>query len=126
MSVGTETTQDIMAAAQVFAAGVAETAEYKEYEAAAAAFRNNEEARTLLRRFQTATAQRRSMLGGGGNGDEQDLDTLRAEVTANPVLARYFASQEELVNKLKEIDQYMTERLGFDFAELTKPAGGCC
>ena len=129
MSTNTETRQDILTAARAFAAGMAETSVYKEYEEAAQAFRKDHTAQSLLRRFQSAqqNAQRFAAWGGGTpNAGEEDPQKLQAEVTANPVLSRYFSSQENLVGILKETDKYMTKILSFDFADLTRPAGGCC
>lgn len=121
MSVETEKALDVVTAAGHFAAGLADTAEYKEYEAATDSFRNDNDARALLRRFQTA--QQNAQWRADNNDDPE---TIQAEVMNNPILTRYFASQESLVTLLRSTNDYMAEKLGFDFADLTKPAGGCC
>lgn len=128
MSEQTTSVDRITEAAKRFAAGLAQTPEYEEYQAAASAYREDDEARGLLEKFQAAQqrAQRFGPWGRVGTGNEEDLEALQAEVVAHPVLARYFASQETLVQALQETNRYMAEKLGFDFAELTKPAGGCC
>lgn len=123
----TAITQDITTAAREFAAGLAETPEYKEYEVASEAYQQDAEARELLRKFQMAQQQVQRKAAWGGTADEAEkMEDLRVQVTSNAVLSRFFASQENLVQLLKETNTYMTERLGFDFADLTKPAGGCC
>ncbi|WP_159438754.1 YlbF family regulator [Alkalispirochaeta americana] len=127
MTTDTTINQDIATAAQAFAAGLSETPEYREYEAASEAYQQDAEARDLLRTFQMAQEQTQRTTAWGGTADDaQTLEDLRSQVTSNAVLSRFFASQENLVHLLKETNTYMTERLGFDFATLTKPAGGCC
>lgn len=128
MSEQTKSVDRITEATKRFALGIAQTPEYEEYEAAANAYSEDQEARELLQRFQSAQqrAQMFGAWGGASGGNEEDLEALQAEVMANPTLARYFASQEALVKVLQETNSYMADKLGFDFAELTKPAGGCC
>ncbi|MDZ7795267.1 MAG: YlbF family regulator [Spirochaetia bacterium] len=111
-----------------FAEGVAQTAEYHEFQTAVDAYHKDEEALELLQKFQTAQeqAQKFEPWGGGSTGDEEDLETLQAKVLAQPMLARYFRSQETLLQALQETNRYMADKLGFDFAGLTRPAGGCC
>ena len=124
-----QSTQEITTAARTFAEEIAKTPEYQEYQAAADAYVGNREARQLLDQLQGAQqrAQRRTAWGGPGEDENQeDLQALHDQVMAHPVLSRYFKSQEELVAVLKETNEYMAGTLGFDFAELTNPAGGCC
>ncbi len=129
MSTSTDTTQDMTAAARELAGAIAETAAYREFEQASSALRSDEQARQLLQQFQQAQ-QFAQMAGGWGGADaanqQQELQQLEQQVINNPTLSRLFKAQEQLIATLKELNEYMTERLGFDFAELTKPAGGCC
>ncbi len=129
MSRSTDTTQDVTAAARELAGAIAETAAYREFEQASSALRNDEPARQLLQQFQQAQ-QFAQMSGGWGGADaanqQQELQQLEQQVMNNPTLSRLFKAQEQLIAMLKELNEYMTECLGFDFAELTKPAGGCC
>ena len=128
MAEQTKSIDTLIAAAQQFAEGVAQTPEYHEFQTAVDAYHKDEEALELLQKFQTAQeqAQKFEPWGGGSTGDEEDLETLQAKVLAQPVLARYFRAQETLLQALQETNIYMADKLGFDFAGLTKPAGGCC
>jgi len=129
MSRSTDTTQDMTAAARELAGAIAETAAYREFEQVSSALRNDEQARQLLQQFQQA--QQFAQMSGGWGGtnaanQQQELQQLEQQVINNPTLSRLFKAQEQMIAMLKELNEYMTERLGFDFAELTKPAGGCC
>ena len=129
MSRSTDTTQDMTAAARELAGAIAETAAYREFEQASSALRNDEQARQLLQQFQQAQ-QFAQMSGGWGGANaanqQREFQQLEQQVINNPTLSRLFKAQEQMIAMLKELNEYMTERLGFDFAELTKPAGGCC
>ena len=129
MSTPTGTRQDMSAAARELAGAIAETAAYREYEQARTALHDDEAARELLQQFQQA--QQFAQISGGWGGPAAagglgELERLERQVTQNATLARLFKAQEQLIATLKELNELMTERLGFDFAELTKPAGGCC
>ena len=54
------------------------------------------------------------------------FDVVEKKLIAHPTYKRYMAAQEDLLIVLKDLNVYLTEKLGFDFADLTKPAGGCC
>ncbi|POR05318.1 hypothetical protein AU468_01160 [Alkalispirochaeta sphaeroplastigenens] len=123
---------DLPKAAHTFARALRESPEYREYLAAAEAYQNDPDAQHLLHQLREAqqgscaSAGSCSSSGCGEAPPSLEAETLQEEVDANPVLSRFFASQEELVTLVRSANARLTECLGFDLAELTKTAGGCC
>lgn len=98
------------------------------YEKAIEKLRNDQKTQDLLNEFQSAQ-QNLQMLqswGGASQKDIEQFEQLKKQLFSNPILKEYFGSQEKLVLMLKELNAFISEKLGFDFADLTKPAGGCC
>jgi len=127
MSTSTDTTQGIQAAARKFAEAVAHTKIYKEFEQANDAMEQDKEAKDLLSQFEVAQQMAQMSASWGGESQyEQNLAALQDKIAGHATLTRFFSAQENLGSSLQELDQYMTEGLGFDFAEMTKPACGCC
>jgi len=115
-------------AAQALAREVADSAIYKEFEAAAVAFREDAEAQKLFREYQSAQRETQMMRSWGDSdkGSEDRFQRIEKKLIAHSTHKRYMAAQEGLLILLKDLNDYLTEKLGFDFADLTKPAGGCC
>ena len=66
---------------------------------------------------------------GSGNdvfADYQKTEEKKNEVMQNETLKNYFDSQESLTNLYKEINEYISGKLNFNFASLAKPASSCC
>ncbi len=127
VSTSTDTTKTVLPAARKLAEAVAQTNAYKEFEQANEVLEKDAEARDLLSQFEVAQQMAQmSASWGGASQNEQNLAELQDKIARHTTLARYFKAQESMVAELKQLDEYMTERLGFDFAEMTKPAGGCC
>ena len=128
MSPQTGTERGLIESARELARGIAGATIYAEYESARDALQGDDEARALFDELQEAE-QRLQMSGSWGGSTQDDIQkvqAIRERVFANATLRRYFDSQEKLVEGLKELNAFMAERLGFDFADMTKPAGGCC
>jgi cell fate (sporulation/competence/biofilm development) regulator YlbF (YheA/YmcA/DUF963 family) len=125
---GTSVDPAVFHAARNLAGAVGISEPFLEFEAALNAFQSDEKARELLANYRKAENKLRSGWSWGGiTEDEQErFSLLEKEMFADPVIKRYFASQESLVKELKDLNVYITGKLGFDFADLTKPAGGCC
>jgi cell fate (sporulation/competence/biofilm development) regulator YlbF (YheA/YmcA/DUF963 family) len=125
-----ETSADnaVFDAARTLAGAVGVSEPFQEFEAALNAFQSDDKARELLSDYRKAErkAQMEMSWGGLSQGTEKKLSGLKQETLTNPVISRYFASQEALVGELKELNAYITKKIGFDFADMVKPAGGCC
>jgi cell fate (sporulation/competence/biofilm development) regulator YlbF (YheA/YmcA/DUF963 family) len=115
-------------AAQALARKVAESDVYKEFEAASMAFRADADAQKLFRVYQSARrdAQMKWSWSGSDKSFEGRFQGLEKKLIAHPTYRRYMAAQEDLLVALKDLNDYLTGKLGFDFADMTKPAGGCC
>ena len=122
------TTRTAREAATALALKVADSAIYKEFEAASTSFREDAEALGLFREYQSAQRENQMMRSWGDrdNGLEDRLKRIEKKLAAHPTYKRYMAAQEAMLVAIKDLNGYLTEKLGFDFADLTKPAGGCC
>ncbi len=107
---------------------IKESGAYKMFEEANRRLQGDDEARQLLREYQQEQQQVQMLQswGGAGQDDLDRVEKMRIMMTGNPTLKELFRAQDELVTQLKEVNRLMTEKLGFDFADMTKPAGGCC
>lgn len=90
--------------------------------------RGNSEAQRLLTDFQQEQQSYQMRRGWDGTTADDDLQLQKKKerVFAHPTLKSYFQTLEELDKTLKEINVLISEKLGIDFANTTKPAGGCC
>lgn len=115
-------------AAKRFAATLGRSSEFQRYEEAQLQLRQNSEAQGLLDEFQQEQQNYQMMQswGGANEEDHQRLVKKQEAVLADPVLKGYFQAQEDLVKLLKEVNVFISEPIGIDFAKATKPAGGCC
>lgn len=127
--VGVQTTAPrVLDVSRKLARAIGESAHFQRYEKITERMRADQEAERLLAEFQEAqqTLQMQQSWGGASEEDFRRLEQLRGQLFSNQTLKEYFQAQEDLVRMLKELNVFMSERLGFDFANLTKPAGGCC
>jgi cell fate (sporulation/competence/biofilm development) regulator YlbF (YheA/YmcA/DUF963 family) len=126
MVAGTRT--EIMEAARGFARAIGESAQFREYEQAAGAIREDTAARTLLAEYEGAqqTMQMLQSWSDGNSSHNEQFRELEEKVFQHPKLHKYFESQERLVTLIQDLNKSLREDLGFDFARLAKPAGGCC
>ncbi len=115
-------------AAVALARKVAESEIYKEFEVASAAFRGDPAAQKLFQDYQRTNRENRLIISWSGRdkGFEDRFQRLEKQLFAHPTYARYMTAQEGLLVALKDLNDYLTGKLGFDFADLAKPAGGCC
>jgi cell fate (sporulation/competence/biofilm development) regulator YlbF (YheA/YmcA/DUF963 family) len=123
-----ETRTEIMEAARGFARAIGESAQFREYEQAAEALREDTAARTLLAEYEGAqqTMQMLQSWSDGNSSHNEQFRELEEKVFQHPKLHKYFESQERLVTLIQDLNKSLREDLGFDFARLAKPAGGCC
>jgi cell fate (sporulation/competence/biofilm development) regulator YlbF (YheA/YmcA/DUF963 family) len=115
-------------ASKRFARAIVESPQFQRFEEASRRLRDDPAAQQLLSDFQQAQQLQQMMQSWGGTPTQEAerLDQAKQQMLANATLRQYFESQDEIVLILKELNVHMTEKLGFDFAGLAKPAGGCC
>ena len=119
---------EIVEAARGFASAIGASSQFRDYEEAAGNIREDMGARALLTEYQEAQRTIRLLQGwsGGNSSHTEQFRELQEKVFKHPKLHNYFDSQERLVSLLQELNKNLREALGFDFARLAKPAGGCC
>jgi len=115
-------------AAKKLAGVIGESRVFQNYEKALQELRGNSEAQCLLTDFQQEqqSYQMRRSWDGATDDDDQQFRQKNEQVFDHPTLKTYFKAQEELIMTLKQIDALISEKLGIDFANSAKPAGGCC
>ena len=118
----------ILDASKKLARAIGESSQYHRYERSNKSLQADQKAKQLLSKFQQEQQNLQMMQSWGGASlkDFEQFEKLQKQLFSDPTLKEYFGSQEELVLMLKELDVFLSEKLGFDFANLTKPAGGCC
>jgi len=119
---------EIMEAARGFARAIGESSQFREYEQAEGNIREDTTARTLLTEYQEAQETVRMLQSWpeGNSSHNEQFRELEEKVFRHPKLHKYFEGQERLASLIQELNKILREDLGFDFARLAKPAGGCC
>lgn len=107
---------------------IVDSAEYKRYLDAREIFRHDDQAKSILREYNMALNKYNQKTKSGTDlyADYQKLESMEKEVKKNETLKNYFDSQESLTNLYKEINEYISGKLNFNFASLAKPASSCC
>jgi len=127
-NIATATRTEVLEAARGFARAIGESPQFREYEQAEGSIKEDAEARTLLTEYQEAQQTLRMLQSwsGGDSHHNAQFRELEEKVLQHPKLHRHFIAQEELVLLIQRLNRGLGEELGFDFARLAKPAGGCC
>ncbi|MEX2090406.1 MAG: YlbF family regulator, partial [Bacteroidota bacterium] len=113
----------ILEASKRFARTIVESPQFRQFDEASRRLRNDPSAQQLLSDFQQAQQLQQMMQSWGGTPSQEAdrLNQAKHQMLSNPTLKQYFESQDEMLLILKELNLYMTEKLGFDFAGLAKP-----
>jgi cell fate (sporulation/competence/biofilm development) regulator YlbF (YheA/YmcA/DUF963 family) len=122
------TDERIIEAARRLGRAIGESKVYLNFEESRRLLLRDQMAQQLLRQFQQTQQQVQMMQSWGGaeRDDIQRLQDMREKMIENQTLKTFFLAQDDLVTQLRELNRFMADNLGFDFAEMTKPAGGCC
>ncbi len=107
---------------------IGESAQFQRYAKMSEVVRADQEFQRLYTEFQEAqqTLQMTRSWGGASREDFQRLESLREKLFSNPTMKDFSQAQDDIEQLVKELNVFISEKLGFDFANLTKPAGGCC
>ncbi len=91
-------------------------------------FRQDKEAKSILRDYnQTAQEyQTKAQYGGVSEEEYKIVEEKNRAMLKNETLKNYFESQKELINLCKELNEYISGKLNFNFASLSKPQSSCC
>ncbi len=117
----------VMEASLAFARAFMDSAVYREYLAAASAVEHDEKARHLLRQIEEAQADLHAKKSWGGITPEdiEQLNVLEAAMRAHETADRYVTAQEDVIACSKQLNEYVSQKLGADFARLAAPSHSC-
>lgn len=115
-------------AAQALGKAIQKSEAYNNFIKARDQFRIDESAKEAAREYNTVLSdyQNRARWGGITPEDEIKIEEARKKAMENKVLGNYYTSQEKLIGFYQELNEYLSEKLKFNFAGLAKPSGGCC
>lgn len=107
---------------------ILDSEEYKSFIDARDKFRSDESAKQAAKKYNEAFNEYRmkAQYGIASAEDKEQIEVLKTAMLENKTLNNYYSSQDNLINFLKELNIYISNKLSFDFASLAKPAGGCC
>jgi cell fate (sporulation/competence/biofilm development) regulator YlbF (YheA/YmcA/DUF963 family) len=118
----------VMQAARQFAQAFAETEQYRAFERAYDAFRQDAEAQNARLEFQKKYASLKAllMLNAVGDEDRQELNRLQDRFYQLPSVKHYAQAQEELIALAQEIGDFISSSIGLDFGNSCRTGGSCC
>ena len=107
---------------------ILESEKYKKFIDARDKFRIDDSAKQAARKYNEAFNEYRmkAQFGITSPEDKEEIEKLHSAMLENKTLNDYYSSQDNLINFLKELNVYISNKLNFDFAAFAKPAGGCC
>ena len=119
---------DAITASKRLARALKESPAFERFSRVSERLEENAEANRLFSDYQRAVQDFESKKSWGGASDEEmsRITALQDELRANDIIAEYIAAQEDLIQLLQDTNGAISERLGVDFAQLAKPAKGCC
>lgn len=117
----------VMQAAKQFAEVFAETLQYREFEQAYMAFRQDTEAQSAIREFQKKQSSLKAllMLNAVSEEDRNELQRLQDRFYSQPSVLRYAKAQEKLIAISQQIGDLLSGVIGLDFGNSCR-TGGCC
>ena len=121
-------TESHVQASRSLAKAIAETANYKVFEKARDRLGTDAEALKMIDELEAAEqkAQLSASWGGLSDRESKKLERMREETFRQPTILAFLEAQQSLIAELQELNRYMTEKLGIDLVDMTKPQTGCC
>ncbi len=115
-------------ASRSLAKAIAATGNYAIFEKARDRLSTDAEARNMLKQLEAAEqkAQLSASWGGLSDHERRKLERMQEETFKQPTILAFLEAQKSLIAELQELNRYMTEKLGIDLADMTKPQTGCC
>jgi cell fate (sporulation/competence/biofilm development) regulator YlbF (YheA/YmcA/DUF963 family) len=119
-------TDEVRTAVKAFAAALAETREWQDFEDAAVAFKHDHAAQEAVRWFQEKqrSLQMMQQLGMLEQKELDELNRLRDTMMNQPRVRAYVDAQNELTLLCQEASKEISAAIGLDFAGACAP--GCC
>ncbi len=121
-------TENPVQAFRALAEAIVTTNEYRAFERARAELALDSEARKMVDDLEAAEqkAQLADSWGGLSDRERKKLEHMRDATFKRPTIQAFIEAQENLIAELQELNRYMTEKLGIDLADMTKPQTRCC
>ena len=119
-------TSIVKQAARDFATALAETPQFKAFDLAAYAFRNDQAAQQAIQALQQKQQSLRSLmqLNALSNIQREELQELQSAFTSQPVVQEYFSAQAELTKLCQALGDELSEAIGLNYAAAC--AASCC
>ena len=104
---------------------IADSPEYERFDEAKTAVENSEEAQAEIRGFEQLRQEfmLARQTGDVTQADMQKLQRAQQELHEMPIMHEYLEAQEELTDRLEDLNRAISEPLALDFGQ---QAGGCC
>ena len=108
----------VLQAARDFAAGLAETPQFKAFEQAAERFRNDEAAQQAMSAYREKQKDWRALIILNALSVEQqtELEYLKNTFVNEPIVQQYFKAQTELATLCQALGDMLSESIGLDYA----------
>jgi cell fate (sporulation/competence/biofilm development) regulator YlbF (YheA/YmcA/DUF963 family) len=119
-------TSIVKQAARDFAAALAETPQFKAFEQAAYAFRNDQAAQQAMQALQQKQQSLRPLmqLNALSNIQHEELMELQSAFTSQTVVQEYFSAQAELTTLCQALGDELSGAIGLNYAAAC--AASCC
>lgn len=119
-------TSIVKQSARDFATALAETPQFKAFEQAAYAFRNDQAAQQSMQALQQKQQSLRPlmMLNALSNAQREELLQLQSEFPNQPVVQEYFIAQAELTTLCQALGDGLSGAIGLNYAAVC--AASCC
>lgn len=116
----------VRTAARDFAAVLVETPQFKAFEQASKALRNDKNAQRAMEAYQTKqmSLQALLMLNAVSAEEQAELESLRQTFITEPTVSAYFQAQSDLTVVCQAAADLLSKHLGLSFAAACGP--GCC
>ena len=113
-------------AARDFAATLAETPQFKAYEAAADRLNQDMEAQRAIAAFETKqqSLQAMLMLNAASEVDQAELQRLQRAFSSLPAVVAYFQARADLMTLCQTTGDLLSQAIGLNYA--TACGSGCC
>ena len=120
--------ENLLEACRGLGKAIIDSEENKKFIEAREKFRQDEEAKSILRDYNTTLTeyQKKAQWGGASDEEYKIVEEKNSALYKNETLNNYFNSQKALIDLCKEVNEYVSEKLNFNFAALAKPQSSCC
>ena len=117
----------VMQTARRFSEALAESPQFKAFEDAYQAFRQDDEVQSA---YQTLRSKQESlrmmmMLNAVSDDERQELAKLEKQFYGIETVQRYITAQEALISLCQEVGDIFSDAIGLDFGSACR-VGGCC